>query len=324
MKKREKLKSAERLEISILLGKGYSLREIAGALNRVPNTISYEIKNNSVNGIYDPIKAQNKARLKLRQRRFQWKKIEEDIKLKQYVIESLKNHWNPDEISGRMERERKPFYVSKTAIYEWLRSNRGQYWCRYLYSKRCYKKKRKKNKTERVMIPERVSIDKRFLGADNRTRYGHWEIDALVSGKKGRGALAVMNERKSRLLVARKSWSLSSNLYIGVVQKMFLGLNVKSATFDNGIENKNHRELESPTFFCEPYRSWEKGGVENANKMIRRYIPKGTNISKVPDWYVNRVVSIINNKPRKVLHYQTALEVATAAGVLLNQQTSVS
>lgn len=324
MKKREKLKSAERLEISILLGKGYSLREIAGVLNRVPNTISYEIKNNSVNGIYDPIKAQNKARLKLRQRRFQWKKIEEDIKLKQYVIESLKNHWNPDEISGRMERERKPFYVSKTAIYEWLRSNRGQYWCRYLYSKRCYKKKRKKNKTERVMIPERVSIDKRFLGADNRTRYGHWEIDALVSGKKGRGALAVMNERKSRLLVARKSWSLSSNLYIGVVQKMFLGLNVKSATFDNGIENKNHRELESPTFFCEPYRSWEKGGVENANKMIRRYIPKGTNISKVPDWYVNRVVSIINNKPRKVLHYQTALEVATAAGVLLNQQTSVS
>lgn len=324
MKKREKLKSAERLEISILLGKGYSFREIANALGRSPNTISYEIKNNSVNGIYDPIKANNKARLKLRQRRLQWRKVEENIELKQYVIKRLQKHWNPDEISGRMERERKPFYVSKTAIYEWLRSNRGQYWCRYLYSKRCYKKKRKKNKTARVMIPERIGLDKRFLGADNRTRYGHWEIDALVSGKKGRGALAVMSERKSRLLTATKVWSLSSKIYIAAVRKVSLDLNVKSATFDNGKENRNHKELNIPTFFCEPYSSWQKPSVENANKMIRGFIPKGTNISKVPDWYINHVVSIINNKPRKILHYQTALEVARQGGVLLNQQTLVS
>lgn len=324
MKKREKLKRAERLEISILLGKRYSLRKIAQALNRSPNTISREIKNNSVKGEYDPIKAHNKARLKLRQRRFQWRKIEENPELKQYAIEGLKNHWNPDEISGRMRKENKPFYVSKTAIYEWLRSNRGQYWCRYLYSKRYYKKKRKKNKTARMMIPERVSIDKRFLGADNRTRYGHWEIDALVSGKKGRGALAVMNERKSRLVLAQRVWSLSSKIYIGAVRKMSLDLNIKSATFDNGIENKNHRELNMPTFFCDPYSSWQKPSVENANKMIRRYIPKGTNISNVPDWRINHIVSIINNKPRKILNYRTALEVATASGVLLNQQTLVS
>jgi len=324
MKKREKLKRAERLEIAILLKKDYSFREIANALERSPNTISYEIKNRSVNGEYDPIKAHNKARLKLRQRRFQWRKIEENTELKQDVIKGLKKHWNPDEIAGRIKRENKSFYVSKTAIYEWLRSNRGQYWCKYLYCKRYRKIKRKKNKTIRVMIPERVSIDKRFLGADNRTRYGHWEVDALVSGKKGRGALAVMNERKSRLLVARKVWSLSSKIYIGVVKKMSLGLNIKSATFDNGIENKNHRELRMPTFFCQPYSSWQKPSVENANKMIRRYIPKGTNISKVPDWRINHIISIINNKPRKILHYRTALEVAIASGVLLNQQTLVS
>lgn len=322
MKKREKLKRAERLEIAILLEKNYSYREIAKALGRSPNTISYEIKKNSVNGEYEPLKAHNKARLKLRQRRFQWRKVEENHELKQSVIKGLKKHWNPDEISGRMKRERKSFYISKTAIYEWLRSDRGQYWCRYLYSKRCYKKKRRKNKTARVMIPERVSIDKRFLGADNRTRYGHWEIDALVSGKRGRGVLAVMNERKSRLLAARKVWSLSSQIYIGAVRKMSLGLNIKSATFDNGIENKNHKQLRVPTFFCQPYSSWQKPSVENANKMIRRYIPKGTNISKIPDWYFNHIVSIINNKPRKILNYRTALEVAIAGGVLFNQQTS--
>lgn len=324
MKKREKLKRAERFEISILLGKKYSQRRIAKALNRSPNTISREIRRNSVRREYEPLKAHNKARLKLRQRRFQWRKIEENLELKQYVVKGLRERWNPDEVSGRMIKEKQPFYASKTAIYEWLRSDRGQYWCQYLYSKRYRKIKRKKKKAKRVMIPQRVAIDKRFLGAKNRTKYGHWEIDALVSGKRGRGALAVMNERKSRLLVTGKVCSLSSRIYIGAVRKMFLGLNVRSATFDNGVENKNHRELGLPTFFCEPYSSWQKPSVENANKMIRRYIPKGTNISKIPDWYINHIVSIINNKPRKILGYRTALEVARAGGVLLNQQTPVS
>ena len=191
MKNKEKLKRAERLEISILLKKEYSFREIAEALGRSPNTISYEVKNNSVNEDYDPIKANSKARFRKRMSKFQWMKIEENKDLKKYLIDRLEKHWNPDEISGRMRKEKQPFYASKTVIYEWLRSNRGQRYCRHLYSKRCYVKKRDNNKTTRVMIPERVGIDKRCLGANNRTRFGHWEKDAVVSCKGSKVSMVV-------------------------------------------------------------------------------------------------------------------------------------
>ena len=85
---------------------------------------------------------------------------------------------------------------------------------------------------------------------------------------------------------------------------MFSGLMVKSVSFDNGIENKNHQELSWPTFFCDPYSSWQKGGVENGNKMIRRYLPKRTALSKISQDYLDYIVSIINNKPRKILGLQ--------------------
>lgn len=324
MKKREKLKRAERLEIAILLGKKYSFREIAGVLNRSPNTISYEIGKNLVRGTYDPIKANAKARLRKRKSKFQWKKIEENKEMKQCIVQSLEKHWNPDEISGRMRKEKQPFYASKTAIYEWLRSNRGQYYCRYLYSRRYRRKKRDKNKTVRVMIPERVSIDKRFLGANNRTRYGHWEKDAVVSGRNGSGSLAVAQERKSRLIIAQKTKTMSPIEHAEALKTMLGGLMVKSVSFDNGIENKNHRELGRPSFFCDAYASWQKGGVENGNKMIRRYLPKKTSLSEVSQDYLDQIVSIINNKPRKILGYKTALEVARQGGVLLENNCRVS
>lgn len=312
------------MEIAILLDKDYSFREIACVLNRSPNTVSYEVKSNSTNGEYDPIKANAKARLRKRMSKLQWMKIEENKELKRYIIVGLENHWNPDEISGRMRKEKQPFYASKTAIYEWLRSNRGQYYCQYLYSKRYRRKPREPNKTTRVMIPERVSIDKRFLGAGNRTRYGHWEKDTVVSRKGDRSSLAVAQERKSRLIVAQKTETMSPVEHLKTTKIMLSGLTVKSISFDNGIENKNHQELGLPTFFCDPYSSWQKGGVENGNKMIRRYLPKRTALSEVSQNQIDHIVSIINNKPRKILGYRTALEVARQGGVLLENNCLVS
>jgi len=315
MKNNEKLKKAERLEISILLNKKYSYREIGKALGRSPNTISYEIKENSVNGIYDPIKAHAKARVRKRRSKFQWMKIEESKDIKKYIIDGLTSHWNPDEISGSMKKN-KTFYVSKTAIYDWLRSSRGQYYCKYLYSQRYYKKKRKNKKAKREMIPNRISIDKRFLGADNRTRFGHFEKDAIVSSKKGSGALAVMCERKSRLILVRKTKTMSPVEHNLATKEVIKKVYVKSITYDNGIENKNYEKVCVPSFFCDAYSSWQKGGVENANKMIRRYIPKGTDISKVSEKYIRKIVDMINKKPRKILGYRSAKEVAIASGVL--------
>jgi len=100
------------------------------------------------------------------------------------------------------------------------------------------------------------------------------------------------------------------------VRRVVATVRVKSFSLDNGIENKNHVTYGVPTFFCEPYHSWEKGGVENANKMIRRYFPKGTDWKDVSQEKLDRIVSIINGKSRKILGYRTAFEVAIQAGII--------
>ena len=319
MKKRKKLVLGERLEIEILLGKGYSYRKIAVVLGRSPNTISYEVEINGGLAGYNALRADQYARTRKKDTRGEWSKIEHDHELRQYIIERLEKHWNPDEVAGRMKDDKEPFYASKTAIYDWLRTAYGQKHCIHLYTGRCYRRKRFK-KTERVMIPGRIGLEQRFLGATNRTRYGHWERDTIVSRKGCSGGMSVGLERKSRLLIADKVVSMASAEHNAAVKKQKEAYKTFSVTYDNGLENRGHQELEIPTFFCEPYSSWQKGGVENANKMIRRYFPKGTNFREVSQKRIDQIVSIINNKPRKILGYRTALEVALAAGVLLTEK----
>lgn len=319
MNKKAKLTRGERFEISILLKKQYSFRKIGEAMERSPNTISSEVKKNRVKGVYDPLKADAKAKQRKRMAKYQWRKINEDTVLCEYIIEKLKRHWNPDEIAGSMRREKMIFYASKTAIYEWLYSAQGQRYCQYLYSNRYQKKPRKTPGVERVMISDRVGLDKRFLGATNRTRYGHFEGDTVVSKRGGSGGMSVLSERKSRYLMVRKLDSLSPTENLKKIKDMRRYLNMRSITFDNGIENKKHAMIGVSAFFCDPYSSWQKGGVENGNRMLRRYFPKGTNFANVTQQQINRVVKIINEKPRKILGYRSALEVAKENGVLLQK-----
>jgi transposase, IS30 family len=319
MKKSKKLSKSERSEIEILKGKGYSLRAIAKVLGRSPNTICYEVKRC---GVYNAKNAHLYAREQLRRRRLQWMKIEENQELKKYIEEKLKEHWNPDEISGSMKKEKKSFSISKNSIYRWLYSSRGQYCCRYLYSKR-YRKKLQVMRVERVMIPNRIPLDKRFLGAANRSRYGHIEIDAIVGRKGTKGGLSVIQERKSRIILAQKVETMSCFEHQEVQKYMIEKMKVKSATFDNGIENKEHQSLSVPTFFCDPYSSWQKGGVENGNKMIRRYFPKGTNFDLVTQTEVDYAIMKINKKPRKILGYKSALEVALEANIIKSESVLI-
>ncbi len=315
MTKKPKLKLVDRLEIKILLDKKYSLRAISRSMGRSHNTIAYEVEVNGGKNEYNPHLANQYARTRKKDTRRAWSKIEHNAELRTYIIECLEKHWNPDEIAGKMKQKKKPWYASKTAIYDWLQSVYGQRYCTYLYSQRYHKKKRVK-KIGRAMIPERVSIDERFRGANNRTRYGHWEDDTIVSRKGCRGGLSVGCERKSRLIVATKVISMSTTEHMDAIQKQISSYKTLSITFDNGIENKQHKLLGVPTFFCKPYSSWQKGGVENANKMLRRYFPKGTNFRTISQKKVDYAVSIINNKPRKILRYKTALEVSRACGMM--------
>jgi len=298
------------------LAKGYSYRQIAKTLGRSPNTISYETATNSGLLGYNALNANQYAATRKKDTRREWSKIEHNQELRQYIIDGPEKHWNPDEISGRMKEEKKPWYASKTAIYEWLQSVYGQRYCIHLYTQRYHRRKRIK-KTERIMIPARIGLEQRFLGATNRTRYGHWERDTIVSRQGCSGGISVGLERKARLVIAEKVKTMSVAEHNEAVQKQKQRYKTLSVTYDNGLENRGHQELKIPTFFCEPYSSWQKGGVENANKMIRHYFPKGTNFREVSQKKIDQVVSIINNKPRRILGYQTALEVAEKARVLL-------
>jgi len=325
MKKAKDLSRAERFEIGILLGKAYSFRAIAKVLGRSPNTISYEIKENSVRGRYDPKRAHEKTRLRKRMRRLAWSKLEEYPALKRFVIEKLKAHWNPDEIAGYMKTHprRCPGYVSKTAIYTWLRTARGERYCTHLYSKRKRVKKRKP-KTKRAVIPNRVDIARRNRGADNRTRFGHWEDDTIVGRKGTSGGLKSAVERKTRLVLARKVETMRPEEHVKTEQTMFRGVTTLSVTRDNGIENRYHERLDVPSFFCRPYAPWQKGSVENANKMIRRYFPKGTDFRTVTQRDLDHAVSIINAKPRRILGFRSALACARKAGIIRRDNLRVS
>lgn len=315
MKKSKKLCRAERLEIEILRSKGYSLRAVARALGRSPNTVSYELETNGGRTQYSAVNAHQYARTRKKNARYQWKKIEHDPALRAYVISGLLSFWNPDEIAGKMRRDRTPFYVSKTAIYEWLRSVYGQRYCPYLYSGRWYRKKRVPRK-RRVLIPHRVALAERPRGARHRTRYGHWETDAIVSKKGGAGGAQTSQERKSRFIACMKRRTMRPKETVAILAHLAGRYHTRSMTYDNGIENRDHEAVGVPSYFCDPYSSWQKGGVENANKMIRRFFPKGTDFRAVSQKDLDRVVSILNRKPRKILGYRTALEVAGAAGII--------
>lgn len=321
MRSYQHLAQADRDRLQALRDAGTTQKEIANILEVDSSTISREITRNrrkyrkkknikNKNARYEAGVAEHKAYVRRKYAKYQGKNINENKNLKRYIIKKLKLCWNPDEISGRMKKDQELFYASKTAIYEWLRTAYGQRWCHLLYSKRYYAKKQKKT-TKKVMIPNRISIKRRPLGATNRTRYGHYEGDTLVSGKKtgSKVALAVIYERKARFIDARKIMSLAPKRFAAGVNNMMKNQNAKSISLDNGIENREHETLIAPAYFCDPYSSWQKGGVEQANKMIRRFIPKGVDLAMYSDDNVRDIINILNGKPRKSLNYTMPKEI---------------
>jgi IS30 family transposase len=311
----------KRDRLQALLEGGYKKAVIARILGVDKSTVSRELQRNrkkirakggTRDGPYLASLAGHKAYARRKYARYQGKAINDNDALKRYIIAGLIHYWSPDAIAGHMKKNRLPFHASKTAMYEWLYSNRGQYWCRYLYSRRYHTKKQRKKKHQKTLIPYRKGLAYRPLGATNTTRYGHYEGDTIVSGKKtgSRAALSVLYERKTKYIAVRKIDTLAPSLHNQAIRSMKQPLaKVLSITQDNGIENARHYELGIPTFFCDPYASWQKGGVENANKQIRQFVPKGTDIAAYSPGYLSRVAFILNHKPRKSLGYATPYEV---------------
>jgi len=129
----------------------------------------------------------------------------------------------------------------------------------------------------------------------------------------------VLTERATRLVSARIVPNLRPEGFAEAITELANNINVRSFTTDNGIENKQHaivtQRTGAPVFFTDPYSSWQKGGVENANKMLRRYFPKGTDFAKVTQEQVDQAVALINQKPRKILGYKSAVQCAVEKGL---------
>lgn len=310
--KYRQIKKAERLEIAILLEKKYSIRSIAFALGKSPSAISREIKRNSINKIYDPCKANHKAYVKRKYSKFQGMKIVGNNELRNYVENNISKDWSPEEVSGRIKNVDKHIkYASKQGVYKFIHSVYG----RQLEKRLRHQKSRRKNKRLKVsQLKNRTFIDKRPKIVGRKQRFGDWEGDFIVSGKDGKQALIVLYERKAMYVIIKKIKSRKCDIVNQYIQEMTGGLVCfNSLTIDNDISFQKHEELskllKAPIYFCHAYHSWEKGGVENINKLIRQYISKGSDISKYTNAYIKKVETKLNNRPRKGLKYKTPLEV---------------
>lgn len=265
---------------------------------------------------YDPKAAHAKYQYRRKRSKYGGMLLNGNDMLKRYIVEKLRIGWSPDAIAGRMRQERQPFYASGHSIYVYLYSPYGQRYCKYLRSRRHTKRKRKGKKQKRSLIPNKTSIHDRPEAVDDKSEYGHYEGDTIVSGKKtgSKTAIVTIYERTAMYIDAKKIKSLSPEQYNPAVKKMFRKLNKsKTWTLDNGIENVEYEKLEKKlkikSYFCDPYSSWQKPGVENANKLIRRFIPKGSNIDHYSHHFIRKKINQLNDTPRKALEWKTPNEV---------------
>ena len=289
--------------------KEYTLQEIAGSLKRTVSCIHYELQRNKVKGKYDADKAHRKATLRSKKSAgFRWKKIVQIKELKTYVHKKLYERRSPEEIAGRIKNVNKQLkYVSKNSIRSYIKSVHGR---KIEAFRNKIKPKKKRRVTKVSKLKDRTFIDKRPKIINDRKRVGDVEADFVISGKDGKGALLTLTDRKIRITFIEKILPISiKNVHAAFlrIQKKFPEL--KSISTDNDILFQHHKELERllgvKIYFCHPYHSWEKGSIENANKHIRKYIPKGADISFYSIAFIRKVEHKLNDRYLKVLMYYT-------------------
>jgi IS30 family transposase len=314
------LNDNKRCRLEALIFEGHNQKSCAQVLKVDEGTISREIGRYSrEDGIYDAEVAIHRAMIKRSSSKYQGYQIEKNPDLKKYIIKYLKKKRSPDEISGRMKRDKEPFYASKNAIYSWLWSPYGQKYCKYLCTKRYSRKPQNKEKHKREMIPNLVSFRQAPLGSLNKTRYGNGEVDTIVSPKKSeeKPALAVVTLKKEKLVCLRKIENLKPDSMVTAVKDINEKTKILSLIADRGIENKKHQSFGVNTFFCDAHSPWQKPHVENQNGLLRRWwFPKGTRWSQVSEEKIQKAENHLNNKWRKSLGYMSAFEVALAHGII--------
>lgn len=311
MKKYNHLTAGQRYEISAYLREKHSLNWIANALNVSKSTICREVKRNSnMYGHYVAKDAQQFSELRMQQPR---KPRRMTKVLWEEILTKIKRHWSPETIVGDMRRAGKDC-VSAEWIYHIIRSDKERGGTLYTYLPH-HLKHRKRPVSKGVPIKDRTSIDERPAVVDAKARFGDWEMDTIV-GKDGKGAIVTLVERTSKkLIMAKCPRGKNSKALARLVIQMLRPFenHVLSITTDNGSEFADHKYiakmLHTKVFFTHPYSSWEKGLIENTNKLIRQFIPNGTDFSSVSDDFILHVQTELNLRPRKLLNFSTPKQI---------------
>lgn len=309
----------------------WKIRKIARHLNRSPSIISREIKRNiHLSGKYLADYAQSLAekRTHITNKR----KLDTDSKLSFYVRKKLEKDWSPEQIAGRL-KEHPPdslqgSKLSHESIYQYIyNSPYGNHLYHYLRYKNVPKRqKRYARKPQKSFIAERISIHDRPEIINARERFGDWESDSVIF-KKQKSALSVQHERKSLMVKLHKVADHGSEETLEALRATIESLPAKdlalSITFDNGGEGSRHAKIRDEygvaTYFCDTYKSWQKGGVENSNGLIRQYLPRSINLDKMTEDTIYEIQEKLNDRPRKKLRYSTPNEVINS--YILKQQS---
>lgn len=301
-----RLHEGERHTIYLMRKGEYNQAQIAEALGCSQSTISRELRRNLGERGYRFQQAEQKTKKRLGEKRHRSRVIEGA--LADQVRERLNRKHSPEQISGALRRE-KVKGPSRTSIYNYIQADKKSggelYKNLRINGKRRY---RHRNKTTRHKLPARVDIDERPAIVNRRSRYGDWEAD-LIIGSGCRVCLLSLYERKSHLC---KLMKLAGKEAGGTAQAMIEALGghrVHTITYDNGLEFAGHEQVNAAlgckSYFCKPYHSWEKGGVENCNGLVRQYFPKGTDFLDLCEASLAQVEREINERPRKTLKFNS-------------------
>jgi len=308
----------DRCTIARLCTAGQSIRQIATTLDCASSTISRELKRNSGNQVgYEPVYADEQAWA----RRWRGSRLVRQPDLQKLVLNRLAMGWSPEQIAGRLAQQRSSTPISHESIYRFIydqiRRTNDYSWRQYLPRGKGHRGWGRRSHRPMEHIIGRVSLENRPSYINKRKQFGHWETDLLHPRKSGT-AILVTQERASRFTFLAKQPGKHAQPVVNQIKCWFEQLPKplrRTLTQDNGPEFFLHHQLHEigvKTYFCDPHSPWQKGGVENMNGRIRRYIPRGTDPQSFTDDDLQLLAHRLNTTPRKCLGFKTPAEVFSA------------
>lgn len=306
-----RITAADKNEIEILRDRGYSLTEIAHTLKRPKSGVWYELQKKRKGREYDAAYAKHVAYVRARHGRKVGKKIALNPTLRAFVETHLLDDQSPDAVAGRLRKvDKNTGAASPRAIRRYISSVYG----RKIEAHRAtvFKKARRRGVPKTVLDGKRM-ISKRPKRINERKGLGHMEGDFIVSGKTGRGLVLALTDRNNRKSLLERILPVSvRNVERALLRMKKRFPEIKTITFDNDILFLEHKRLEKKLgvkiYFCHPRSPWEKPGVENLNKWLRRYVPKSSDISRYSRYFFQQLEAKANRRFMECLGFYTPEE----------------